>query len=79
MRNAEAAKEITLKRGSYWESFALRALEDREKLELLKLYLEHFVGAVQRYFPIKTGSPPDAFRQLAPHYPVFELLPTSRP
>jgi deazaflavin-dependent oxidoreductase (nitroreductase family) len=75
VRNAEASGEITLKRGSYRESFRLRAIPDSEKPELLKIYLERFVGTVQRYFPVKAGSEPAAFRDVAPSYPVFELLP----
>jgi len=75
VRNAEASGEITLKRGSYQESFRLRPISDSEKPELLKMYLERFVMAVQRYFPVKAGSEPAAFLDVATSYPVFELSP----
>jgi hypothetical protein len=75
-RNAEAAGEITLKKGSRREKFRLRPIPDSEKPEFLKLYLERFTPTVQRYFPIKAGSPVETFRDLAPSYPVFELIPT---
>jgi len=74
VRNAEATGEITLKKGRSRQSFRLRPIPDGEKPELLKLYLESYVGAVQRYFSVKAGSPPEAFREVAPHYPVYELL-----
>lgn len=75
VRNAEAAGEITLKKGRYRQSFRLRPIPDSEKPQLLKIYLDQFSTTVQRYFPVQAGSPPESFRDLAPHYPVFELLP----
>jgi hypothetical protein len=74
VRNAEAAGEITLKKGSKREKFRLRPIPDSDKPEFLKMYLERFTPTVQRYFPIKAGSPVEAFRDLAPNYPVFELI-----
>jgi deazaflavin-dependent oxidoreductase (nitroreductase family) len=74
VRNAEATGEISLKRGRYRQSFRLRPIPDSEKPELLKLYLERFVTAVQRYFPVEAGSAPETFRELAPNYPAFELF-----
>jgi hypothetical protein len=59
VRNAEATGEVTLKM----------------KPEMLKLYLDSFPGAVQRFFPVPARSPAEAFRDLARNYPVFELLP----
>jgi deazaflavin-dependent oxidoreductase (nitroreductase family) len=79
VRNAEAVGEITLKKGRYRQIFRLRPIPDSGKPELLKLYLERFVTAVQRYFPVKAGSPSEAFREVAPNYPVFELLPSDKP
>jgi deazaflavin-dependent oxidoreductase (nitroreductase family) len=75
VRNAEAAGEITLKKGSTRQKFRLRPVPDSDKPEFLKLYLERFTPTVQTYFPIKAGSPIEAFRELAPNYPVFELIP----
>lgn len=74
VRNAEATGEITLKKGKTRQNFRLRAIPDSGKPEILKLYLESFVGAVQRYFPIPAGSPVEAFQELAGNYPVFELV-----
>jgi hypothetical protein len=64
-----------LKKGSRREKFRLRPIPDSDKPEFLKLYLERFTPTVQRYFPIKAGLPVEAFRDLAPSYPVFELIP----
>jgi deazaflavin-dependent oxidoreductase (nitroreductase family) len=73
VRNAEAAGEVTLKRGSR-AKFQLRPLADTEKPEILKLYLRSYKGAVQRFFPIPPDSPPEAFAEIASGYPTFELI-----
>jgi F420H(2)-dependent quinone reductase len=75
VRNADTAGEIVLKRGSAHRKYRLRPIPDPEKPELLKLYLESYKSAVQRYFPVPAGSPAAAFRDIASNYPVFELLP----
>jgi len=75
VRNAEATGEILLKRGSVRRKYRLRPVSDPEKPEILKLYLESYKSAVQRYFPVPAGSPAAAFRDIASNYPVFELLP----
>jgi deazaflavin-dependent oxidoreductase (nitroreductase family) len=74
VRNAEAAGEITLKRGSKRERFRLRVVAGSEKLEVLKAYLDSYKTAVQRYFAIPAGSPPEAFANIAENHPAFELL-----
>jgi deazaflavin-dependent oxidoreductase (nitroreductase family) len=73
VRNAEAAGEVTLKRGST-RRFQLRQLADSEKPELLKLYLTSYKGAVQRFFPIPPNSPTEEFAKIASGYPAFELI-----
>jgi deazaflavin-dependent oxidoreductase (nitroreductase family) len=75
VRNAEAANEITLKKGSSRQKFRLHAIESPEKLEILKAYLDTFKREVQTYFPVSAGSPVRAFENIAVNYPVFELLP----
>ena len=77
VRNAEAAGGVSLKKGRRSEAFELRAVPDEEKPEILKAYLDRFTFTVQRYFPVPTGSPADAFRPLAVRYPVFELISKS--
>jgi hypothetical protein len=79
VRNAEATGEITLKKARSRQSFRLRPISDGEKVPLLKLYLERFVTQAQRYFTVKTGSAAEAFREVAPNYPVFELLRSDKP
>jgi deazaflavin-dependent oxidoreductase (nitroreductase family) len=74
VRNAEAAGEIDLKRGSFRRTFRLRPVPDAQKPELLKAYLDSFKAEVQRYFPVKAGSDVSAFAEIAPNYPVFELI-----
>jgi deazaflavin-dependent oxidoreductase (nitroreductase family) len=75
VRNAEAAGEVTLKKGRKRERMRLKPIADPEKPELLKAYLDQFRPTVQRYFPVTAGSPSEAFVKLAGDYPVFELIP----
>jgi deazaflavin-dependent oxidoreductase (nitroreductase family) len=74
VRNAEATGEITLKRGNVRKRFRLRSIPDNEKPPLLKLYLESYVTAVRRYFPVPVGSTTETFQPIARYYPVFELI-----
>ncbi len=74
VRNAEAAGEVTLKKGSRMQTFRLRPLSGPELLDVLKAYLDRFKREVQSYFPVPAGSPPEAFALLASSYPAFELV-----
>jgi deazaflavin-dependent oxidoreductase (nitroreductase family) len=74
VRNAEAAGEVTLKKGRTQRRFQLRPIPDANKPEILKAYLDNFKREVQRYFPVPAGSPVQAFIELAPSYPAFELI-----
>ena len=74
VRNAEAAGEVTLKKGSKRLRFRLRPIPDADKPTILKAYLDTFKREVQGYFMIPAGYPPDAFVAIAPSYPAFELL-----
>ena len=73
VRNAEAAGEVTLKRGTRRQLYRLRSLSDVEKPPVLKAYLDSFRKEVQRYFPVVAGSPVEAFQALVGSYPAFEL------
>jgi len=75
VRNARSSGQIWLKKGRTRQSYRVRELADTEKPPLLKTYLDRFSTTVQRYFPVRAGSAPEAFVNLAPRYPVFELLP----
>ena len=72
VRNAEAAGEVTLKRGAR-RRFRLRPLEDSEKPQVLKAYLTNYKSAVQKFFPIPPDAPLEEFAKIAAGYPVFEL------
>ena len=74
VRNAEAAGEVTLKKGSTRKKFRLRPIPDADKPEILKAYLDAFKREVQQYFPVAAGSPASAFASIAQNYPVFELV-----
>jgi deazaflavin-dependent oxidoreductase (nitroreductase family) len=73
VRNAEAAGEVTLKKGSSRQIVRLRLLADTEKPRILKEYLDRFKTTVQQYFSVRAGSPREAFSAVAQDYPVFEV------
>jgi deazaflavin-dependent oxidoreductase (nitroreductase family) len=75
VRNAEAAGEVTLKKGRSKQRFQLRPIPDADKPEILKAYLDNFKREVQRYFPLPAGSPVQAFGEITQSYPAFELIP----
>jgi hypothetical protein len=74
VRNAEASNEITLKRASYRQAFALKPIPDPDKPPILKEYLDRYASAVKKFFPIPPNSPAESFCAIAPNYPVFELI-----
>jgi deazaflavin-dependent oxidoreductase (nitroreductase family) len=74
VRNAEAAGEVTLKKGRMRQQFRLRPIPNADKPEILKAYLDKFKREVQRYFPVRAGSPAQAFAELTQSYPAFELI-----
>ena len=75
VRNARVSAEVWLKKGRSRQRFGLRPLNDADKPEVLKQYLDRYRSVVQRYFTIPAGSPIQAFSAIAPEYPVFELNP----
>jgi len=75
VRNAEAAGEVTLKKGSSRQQYRLSSISDAERPAILKAYLDNFKTEVQRYFPVPAGSPVEAFTELTASHPAFELLP----
>ena len=76
VRNAEASGKVWLRKGAARTPYAIRAVPDTDKPELLRAYLDRFKLAVQRYFPVTAGSPASAFAPIADRYPVFQLLVT---
>jgi deazaflavin-dependent oxidoreductase (nitroreductase family) len=74
VRNAEAAGEITLKKGNTRQKVHLRPIPEADKPPILKAYLDSFKREVQRYFPVAAGSPRESFLAIAESYPAFELL-----
>lgn len=74
VRNAEAAGAVTLKKGRARAKFRMQPIPDADKPEILKAYLDNFRREVQTYFPVPAGSPVQAFVELAPNYPAFELI-----
>jgi hypothetical protein len=72
-RNARVSGEVTLKRGSNLDRCRVIAVPDADKPPILKAFLDAYGSQVQRFFPVKAGSPAEAFREMAPRAPVFEL------
>ena len=76
VRNARAAGEVTLVRAMRRRRYAVRELPPGMRPPVLKAYLDRYASEVQRFFPIPKWSPVEAFVDLAPRYPVFELSPS---
>jgi len=76
VRNARAAGEVVLVRAMRRRRYAVRELPPEMRPPVLKTYLDRYASEVQRFFPIPKGSPVEAFVDLAPRYPVFELSPS---
>ncbi len=79
VRNARAAGEVVLVRALRRRRYAVRELPADARPPILKAYLDRFASQVQRFFPVPKGSAVEAFNELAPRYPVFELQPLSWP
>ena len=75
VRNVRSAGEVVLARAMRRHRYAVRELPPSERPPVLKAYLDRFASEVQRFFPVPRGSAVDAFDDLAPRYPVFELQP----
>src|SRR6266446_1614734 len=74
VRNARVRRQVWLKKGRSRQSFALRELNDGEKSEILREYLNRYRTTVQRYFSVPADAPVEAFSSVASQYPVFELV-----
>ncbi len=75
VRNARVSGQVWLKKGRSRQGFKLRALDDREKPDVLREYLSRYKLAVQRFFPVPPDARLEAFSDIAGQYPVFELIP----
>ena len=73
VRNARAAGRVVLVKGSTREEYAVRELPVDERALPLKEFLDRFAMSVQRFYPVKKGSPVSAFEECAKIMPVFEL------
>lgn len=73
VRNARAAGSILLRKGSTRLKFRVREVAVNARPPILKEFLERYASQVQRFYPVPKGSPVEAFREMAPRAPVFEL------
>jgi hypothetical protein len=73
VRHARAAGGVALVRAMRRRRYAVSELPPSLRPPVLKAYLDRFAGEVQRFFPVPKGSPVEAFSDVAPDYPVFEL------
>jgi len=74
VRNARVAGEVVLARALRRRRYRVRELPPSLRPPILKAYLDRYAVEVQRFFPVRKGSPVEAFDDLAPRYPVFELV-----
>jgi len=79
VRNARAAGEVVLARALRRRRYRVRELPPSMRPPILKAYLDRYAGEVQRFFPVRKGSSVEAFNDLAPRYPVLELISLDEP
>jgi deazaflavin-dependent oxidoreductase (nitroreductase family) len=72
VRNARAAGQITLSRGTRSETLPIRELSPTEAAPVLQRYITR-VPITRPYFDAKPDSPLAAFIAEAPRHPVFQL------
>ena len=72
VRNARAAGQVTLSRGSRSETLPVRELSPAEAAEVLQRYVTR-VPITRPYFDARPDSPLAAFEAEAPRHPVFLL------
>ena len=72
VRNARAAGQITLSRGTHSETLPIRELSPAEAAPVLQRYVTR-VPVTRPYFDARPDSPLAAFESEAPRHPVFIL------
>ncbi|MGW4488630.1 nitroreductase family deazaflavin-dependent oxidoreductase [Amycolatopsis sp. NPDC004368] len=76
VRNLRVAGEGQLRVGKRVEGFKYRELADDEKPVLLRAYLKRWKFEVGVFFDgVDAKAPEEKLLEIAPGYPVFELLP----
>lgn len=73
VRNARAAGEVALSRGSRVETVAIFELEPAEAAPVLKRYVAQ-VPITRPFFEVPPGADLAAFAAEAPHHPVFRVV-----
>jgi len=76
VRNARAAGQAELLRGSSAERITLREATAEEAAPVLRAYLRQLRFVVGPYFDVTPSSPDAAFAAEAPRHPVFLLTGT---
>jgi deazaflavin-dependent oxidoreductase (nitroreductase family) len=74
VRNAKVSGHVWLKKGRSRQRYVVKAVDDRDKPEILREYLNRYRVAVQRYFSVPVDAPLEAFSNITRQYPVFELI-----
>ena len=72
VRNARAAGEVMLSRGSRSETLKIREANPQESAPILKKYIAR-ESMVRPYFDVQPDAPLEAFAAEAPRHPVFQL------
>ena len=73
VRNARAAREVTLSRKGRSEVLKIHEASPQESAPILKQYITR-ESIVRPYFDVQPDSPLEAFVAEAPRHPVFQLM-----
>jgi deazaflavin-dependent oxidoreductase (nitroreductase family) len=74
VRNARAAGSVSLRKGSARMTLRVQPVAIDLRAPILKEFLERYASQVQRFYSVAKGSPTEAFAEMAPRAPVFELI-----
>ncbi len=74
VKNARAARTVTLTRGLRSETLRITELDPQRSAPVLKTYLAS-VAVVRPFFGVRHNASVDAFAAEAPKHPVFRLVP----
>lgn len=76
VRNLRASGQARLTLGRRTETVRVEEIADREKVPILRAYLEAWAWEVNQFFGgVGANASDEAFARIAPNHPVFRILP----
>lgn len=74
VRNIRASGHGTLRRGRLVEPFRVEEIPDREKLPIMRAYLDRWGWQVKSIMGVDKTASDDELRRIAPDHPIFRIM-----